>query len=828
MKQRLQRLTLVEMVVYDPGIAGTRTLRYSNLGYVTRSTETPADTHYDARIDSVVDVSRHAFGRMQVTGSSSIAFADLELDNEDGALDALADYAFDGRAMTVYRADIPASGVIPAYPSGFTTYHFTMLSGYTKGTQFVVKMRGLETALNQPIQSTKFAGDNVAPDGLEGGEELTGVAKPIALGRVYGAALKCVNAQKQIYQIHDDEIDAIDGLYDAGNNIGDPTDWEEITGTPFTNNPSFIACSTDNPDLMMATCQTGAGAAGEIGVSTDGGATWTLLTHGFTGEVDRVAWGGPVGNRCFVIVGGNQIATSDGVTVTMQTSGLGAGHALFGLTWFEKAQLWITGGDGGGNTLRTSPTGVTWTARTFANFETIYAMFAGPSRVVAGTIGGTPTAAYSDDGINWTLATTSNGTDFPAGGALYDGLFANGEYRMVGGSGVTFRSIDGRSWGRIEGPFDGLAGGSAEVLDAIAYGFGCWVYGTNSGHFYYENRTGWIKYPLPWSNAAVGSVVFDGRRFVSVGGGIRKIIRTLHGEEFASLTDLEDDTLAPGPGNWKWISDPGGSYVRIGSPPYGIVTADISEGATAADRTPGQLWKRVLERVGKVAGTDFSSGDITALDAACSDEAGIYITEEITLGAVLDLIAATPGASSFTDRAGLYRIKQLTLPSGSTVVDFAAGDLIGRLERAEGEIPTYQHILSYRRNYTPMTNGVATFITAEVREQLAREWSTIIDTDSSVQTEHLLARQVSVQTLFADATGAGIEVARRQALFGDRRDWYPFTVEDRPEYRALELFDVVGMSHSRYGLSVGLKFRILGIEPNTKRREITLFLWGGV
>jgi hypothetical protein len=826
-----KQLTLVELSPWDPGIAGLRTLRYSNIGYVTRSSETPADEPYDDRIDSLVDVARHAFGRLQAVGPSSMAFGDLELDNEDGALDALADYAFDGRALTVYRAEVAASGALPAYPSGFDVYNFTMLSGYTRGTKFIVKTRGLESTLNQPIQVNKYAGDNVAPDGLEGGEELTGRSKPLLFGTAMGISPVCVNVDKQIYQISDSELASIGPVYDSGIRLGFGFPVKGVSGmTSVGTTRSSVAT---NDAIVVGTL------FDKIYTSTDL-VTWTLQHTAANGIFDG-QWCPSVG--LFVFVDGpNAITSPDGITwTTTSLAGPSALRVVEGLT-----SVLVIGTNAGGTAavILSSTNGTAWTSRT-TNFGGTITQAAsggyGDGRfIITGMVnsltGHQEAVTSTDDGVTWAQITIP----YDAGGSFSkincDAVFLNDLWLVERNSGLIAVSVDGVTWALYPSGFstDGAACniGEFHYHEGVYYAFSQVITAAAavpSTYAYSLDGVTWVPKPLGYQTTTTFGV---GRciswDFLIVVAGTHGLAVTDGVTTFASAADLEDDSLAPVPNTYGVFLDSAGSYIRLGAPPAGQVTCNASEGATSADRTPGQLWARVLELAGKVAGTDYSAADVTALDGACSDEAGIFIGDEITFGAVLDAIAATPGASWFTDRTGLARIKQLTLPSGSNVADFLAGDIIGRLERAEGEIPTYQHILSYRRNYTPMPSGLALGVRVENRESFSRKWSTVIDTDSSVQTVHPLARQVSGQTLFADAAGAGAEVARRQALFGDRRDWYPFAVEDIAEYRALELLDVVGLTHERYGLSSGLQFRILGIEPKTSRKELTLYLWGGV
>src|SRR3990167_2558332 len=97
-----KRIYLTELTVYNANIGGTQVLRYSNQGFTTGPAETPANTFYDARLRQPVSVTRDMFDAGATLGRSRVGYGDLILDNGDGELDALLNYAFDGRSLVIY------------------------------------------------------------------------------------------------------------------------------------------------------------------------------------------------------------------------------------------------------------------------------------------------------------------------------------------------------------------------------------------------------------------------------------------------------------------------------------------------------------------------------------------------------------------------------------------------------------------------------------------------------------------------------------------------------------------------------------------------------
>lgn len=188
----------------------------------------------------------------------------------------------------------------------------------------------------------------------------------------------------------------------------------------------------------------------------------------------------------------------------------------------------------------------------------------------------------------------------------------------------------------------------------------------------------------------------------------RGIAITAYGGAYATLADLQDDAQDPSPGSYKVYGSATDCYVRLGSQPAGQITADMTNGNTAAERTAAHLFVQCLTRAGKVTG-DWNAADIVALDAVAPGPTGIYVDSETTCDVVADQFAATPLAWWGPDNTGVIRIQQLTLPSGAPVVSFVQDDCIGgppqqllSNDPADG-LPSCQTVLQFEKNYTVQT-----------------------------------------------------------------------------------------------------------------------------
>lgn len=239
------------------------------------------------------------------------------------------------------------------------------------------------------------------------------------------------------------------------------------------------------------------------------------------------------------------------------------------------------------------------------------------------------------------------------------------------------------------------------------------------------------------------------------------------GGTYATVTDLQDDAQEPAPGTYKVYL--AGGYFRLGSTPAGTVTADVSEGATTADRTTAQLFVRVLERLGLTTGA-WSASDITALDAANNAVCGYWTASVVNGSDVLDLIAQSPLAWWGADATGVIRIQQLALPTGSPVRSFVQDDCLQPLalllsnDPADG-LPSYQSIVQYGQNYTVQSVDFVD-ATLSVRARLIATTSTTITVRVAVADPYPQGAN-SATIAYQDQGSGGVSPATGQTVTPD-------------------------------------------------------------
>jgi hypothetical protein len=310
------------------------------------------------------------------------------------------------------------------------------------------------------------------------------------------------------------------------------------------------------------------------------------------------------------------------------------------------------------------------------------------------------------------------------------------------------------------------------------------------------------------------------------------------GADYTSQSDME--TTAPAGGQVRvW---PGGGYFRLGSPPAGQITADVTQGATAADRTAAQILRTLATGPGGLPVGDVSSADVTALDTANSAEVGLWLDSETTVRAAMQQVSDSVGAWFGFDRLGILRMRRLEAPSGSpaiilrrldqaSVADATTVDLISIERLATNDqgrgVPAFAVRVGYQRVWTPQADGLAGAVTAARREVLRERLRYVTATDATVQTKHLLARELEYETLLDDATAAQTEADRRLTLRAVRRDRLRVRVRlDEALASAVDLGATVQVVLPRYGYGAGRLFAVIGIETQAARGLAILDLWG--
>lgn len=233
---------LIEITAHD----GTDelVLRYSSGGYVSRPTDTPANTTYDARLSALGNFGRHLFGAGRTIGSIAIENGDIVIDNIDRTLDGLADLGVDGRAVVVRRLTSPRAALSTAQ----TVLRATAESLDTTSAMVSHRLRFYDRRrdLDRPIQETKYGGTTTsgASKNADGTPDMAGQVKPLCYGPNRNVRGVMVDPYNLVIQVHDGEVQSITA-YDGGvalTNAGDVANLAALYAA--TGNPGqYVTCN---------------------------------------------------------------------------------------------------------------------------------------------------------------------------------------------------------------------------------------------------------------------------------------------------------------------------------------------------------------------------------------------------------------------------------------------------------------------------------------------------------------------------------------------------------------------------------------------------------
>jgi len=138
---------------------------------------------------------------------SRSGYGETTLINADGKLDYLVDYAMDGRKAALSYAEDGAVTEVMVGTVARVSYQRRMIS---------LRLRDPIETLQQPHPHSRYAGDNILPDGLEGtDDDIGGNIKPRLYGQVRNAAPVLVNTARLIYQVSDQDC-TVSAVYDNG------------------------------------------------------------------------------------------------------------------------------------------------------------------------------------------------------------------------------------------------------------------------------------------------------------------------------------------------------------------------------------------------------------------------------------------------------------------------------------------------------------------------------------------------------------------------------------------------------------------------------------
>jgi len=219
---------LVELDAWDIENGVPTTFYFGSRAYNHPS----APDYYWPRLSQPLSFRRDIYAAATTGGASRVSYGEMRLVNLDGGLDYLRDYGLDGQPvrMLIGRAGDALSDPGEAYD----TFE-PLIVGRVQRVLFeigfvTVILRDRLQDFAQAIQANTYLGDNVLPDGVEGGTEIKGKPKPLVFGRVSNVTPVCVNPSKLIWQVNDGPDGSVESLsvYDGGVALGAEANYADM------------------------------------------------------------------------------------------------------------------------------------------------------------------------------------------------------------------------------------------------------------------------------------------------------------------------------------------------------------------------------------------------------------------------------------------------------------------------------------------------------------------------------------------------------------------------------------------------------------------------
>jgi hypothetical protein len=177
------------------------------VGFTTTPAESPANVYWDRRIEVPLVVQQSLFSDSSVGGRSEISFGRISLANDDGALNVLGDYDWDGRLIEVLYTEKER----PVYADFIAVFSGTA-EQFLLGDIVEIEVRDLQILFEEPFQPSKFLGTG----GVEGPTEYTGRRKPHLLGTKRQFTPLPLDPANLVWCYHSGPAGGVLGVKDSG------------------------------------------------------------------------------------------------------------------------------------------------------------------------------------------------------------------------------------------------------------------------------------------------------------------------------------------------------------------------------------------------------------------------------------------------------------------------------------------------------------------------------------------------------------------------------------------------------------------------------------
>lgn len=312
------------------------------------------------------------------------------------------------------------------------------------------------------------------------------------------------------------------------------------------------------------------------------------------------------------------------------------------------------------------------------------------------------------------------------------------------------------------------------------------------------------------------------------------------GANYTNAADMQAN--APGGGQYRCLESAG--MFRLGSQPFGQISASVVEKWDYLSNTAAGLIQRILTEKGYTS-SDWSASDFTTLNEKNAGSIGLLIEEGETTADIISRICQSVGAWWGFDALGIFRVARLDAPSGDpdlilTVPDTGfteVASLSGEWELAACQVmerepdsspPVWQVTVKADQNLAVQDRKSLAGVVPEDRAV----WFSMASRDqlkesSAVRDSRLTAITATYETLLNGISIAAAEAQRRLDLLSVRRDTVTITANDPQNAMSdVDLGSVVKLETSRLGYDSGRNMIVISKGVDYQTGTVDLVVWG--
>ena len=326
------QVAVVELVAINLTSNQEETFYYSTTGYVTKPTDTPANTAYHSRAINGIDSSMTLEFGGGNGGISSIGYGSIELSNIDGELDKFSsEYALVGRSIEVKAGDRDGG-----HSSLRSVFSGTIIKMDLTSTSVRLQVQDNTSTLDTPLSKGKYGEAGTAGEPTFN-KSLHGKYLPICYGEVFNVTPSYVGVVKQ-GDVYDATFDKYTTAPVLQLTNSDRT-LTRATGNTGSIGSSFATVGVIDKSYIEIVSTTSVGTGALVGVVPSD----RTVRYSQIGKNNDIGWGyDALTGDLFR----NGVGSSFGPAYSNGTHVVGiAIDAPLGHVWFSLDGVWLNGGD---------------------------------------------------------------------------------------------------------------------------------------------------------------------------------------------------------------------------------------------------------------------------------------------------------------------------------------------------------------------------------------------------------------------------------------------------------------------------------------------------